>query len=203
LQILEVVFFQRWRVLSLRYFNPIGAHSSGRIGEYPKGIPKNIIPYLSQVAIGKLEKFSVFGDDYPTPDGSAIRDYSHVVDIAEGKHSELSFSSFHSLFSPGHLAALSAIEAGKVSTGFNPFNLGCGKGISVFEMLRGFSAACGKEIPFAITPRRAGDVPRTCADPSKAEETFGWKATRGVKEMCEDSWRWQKMNPNGYEESEK
>lgn len=187
----------------MRYFNPIGAHSSGRIGEYPKGVPKNIMPYLSQVAIGKLEKFSVFGDDYPTPDGSAIRDYAHVVDIAEGKHSYPYFSRFLSTFFPGHLAALSAIEASKISVGFNPYNLGCGKGISVFEMVKGFSEACGKEVPYVITPRRSGDVSQTCADPSKAEKEFGWKATRGVKEMCEDSWRWQKMNPSGYDEAEK
>lgn len=140
---------------------------------------------MSQVAIGKLKYLQVFGNDYPTPDGTPIRDYSHVVDIAVG-----------------HLAALNKIASSDVSSGFTPYNLGCGAGISVFEMIEGFKKACGFDIPYEVGPRRSGDVARTCANPAKAERELGWKATRGVKEMCEDSWRWQKMNPNGYEEPE-
>lgn len=177
-------FFKRWTVVSLRYFNPIGSHVSGKIGEYPKGVPQSLIPYLSQVAIGKLKVLKVFGNDYPTADGTATRDYAHVVDIADG-----------------HTAALNKLASGGLTKGFLPFNLGCGVGISVFEIIDGFSKACGMPVPYEIVERRQGDVAETCADPSKAERELGWKANRGVKEMCEDSWRWQKNNPNGFESS--
>jgi UDP-glucose 4-epimerase len=172
--------FQRWKIVALRYFNPIGAHLSGKIGEHPKDVPKNLIPFMSQVAIGKLKVLKVFGSDYPTRDGTPIRDYSHVVDIAEG-----------------HVAALAAIGS-KFSNGFNVFNLGNGGGFSVLEMIENFSKACGLNVRYEIAPRRQGDVAATCADPGKAARELGWKAKRGLKEMCEDSWRWQKNNPNGF-----
>ena len=140
---------------------------------------------MTQVAIGKLKVLQVFGNDYPTPDGSPIRDYAHVVDIAEG-----------------HVAALVKLEEGGIAKGFSPFNLGRGSGVSVFEMIEGFTKGCGVDIPYEISPRRKGDVSQTCADPSKAERELGWKAKRGAKEMCKDSWRWQKNNPNGYEKTD-
>lgn len=168
-----------WNVILLRYFNPVGAHESGRIGEDPKGIPNNLMPYISQVAVGKLEKLGVFGDDYDTPDGTGVRDYIHVVDLAVG-----------------HVKAVDYLAA---NPGLDVINLGTGVGYSVLDMVKAFSKACGKELPYEIKPRRAGDIAMCYADPAKAEKVLGWKATRGLDEMCADSWRWQSQNPNGYE----
>ena len=159
-------------VILLRYFNPVGAHESGRIGEDPKGIPNNLMPYISQVAVGKLEKLGVFGDDYDTPDGTGVRDYIHVVDLAKG-----------------HVKAIDYIFS----------NLGTGVGYSVLDMVKAFGKACGKEIPYEIKPRRAGDIAMCYADPAKAAKVLGWKAEKGLDEMCADTWRWQSQNPNGYE----
>lgn len=169
-----------WSISLLRYFNPIGAHSSGRIGEDPNGIPNNLTPFITQVAVGKLENLRVFGDDYPTPDGTGIRDYIHVVDLALGH--------------------LKAIERVMVSTGVEAYNLGTGKGYSVLEMIRAFEQVSGRNIPYTIVDRRPGDVAVCYADPSKAERELGWVAERGIEEMCADAWRWQLHNPNGYEE---
>ncbi|HJA43266.1 MAG TPA: UDP-glucose 4-epimerase GalE [Candidatus Dorea stercoravium] len=169
-----------WNVILLRYFNPVGAHKSGRIGEDPKGIPNNLMPYISQVAVGKLEKLGVFGNDYDTPDGTGVRDYIHVVDLAIG-----------------HVKAINYIFT---DPGLDVINLGTGQGYSVLDMVKAFSRACGKEIPYEIKPRREGDIAMCYADPSKAARVLGWKAERGLDEMCEDTWRWQSQNPNGYEE---
>lgn len=169
-----------WNVTLLRYFNPIGAHKSGRIGENPNGIPNNLMPYITQVAIGKLPTLSVFGDDYDTPDGTGVRDYIHVVDLAEG-----------------HVKALDNIlEGGK---GVQVFNLGTGHGYSVLDIVKAFEKASGKQIPYKIVERRPGDIATCYSDPSKAKEVLGWEAKRGLAEMCEDSWRWQSQNPNGFE----
>lgn len=168
-----------WNVILLRYFNPVGAHESGRIGEDPKGIPNNLMPYISQVAVGKLEKLGVFGDDYDTPDGTGVRDYIHVVDLAVG-----------------HVKAVDYLAK---NPGLDVINLGTGVGYSVLDMVKAFSKACGKNLPYEIKPRRAGDIAMCYADPAKAEKVLGWKATRGLDEMCADSWRWQSQNPNGYE----
>jgi UDP-glucose 4-epimerase len=170
---------QEWSVALLRYFNPIGAHPSGRIGEDPNGIPNNLMPYITQVAVGKLTELKVFGDDYPTSDGTGIRDYIHVVDLALG-----------------HLKALEKVMA---STGVDAYNLGTGRGYSVLEVVKAFEKASGKKIPYTIVERRPGDVPALYADPTKAEKVLGWRAERGIDEMCQDSWRWQSQNPNGYE----
>ena len=170
-----------WNVILLRYFNPVGAHKSGRIGEDPKGIPNNLMPYISQVAGGKLEKLGVFGNDYNTPDGTGVRDYIHVVDLAIG-----------------HVKAINYIFT---NPGLDVINLGTGVGYSVLDMVKAFSKACGKEIPYEIKPRRAGDIDMCYADPSKALKVLGWKAERGLDEMCEDTWRWQSQNPNGYREA--
>lgn len=167
-----------WNVVLLRYFNPVGAHESGRIGEDPKGIPNNLMPYISQVAVGKLEKLGVFGDDYDTPDGTGVRDYIHVVDLAIG-----------------HVKAIDYILT---NPGLEVINLGTGVGYSVLDMVKAFSKACGKEIPYEIKPRRAGDIAMCYADPKKAKEVLGWEAKRGLDEMCADTWRWQSQNPNGY-----
>ena len=167
-----------WNVILLRYFNPVGAHKSGRIGEDPKGIPNNLMPYISQVAVGKLEKLGVFGDDYDTPDGTGVRDYIHVVDLAVG-----------------HVKAIDYIFT---NPGLDVINLGTGVGYSVLDMVKAFSKACGKEIPYEIKPRRAGDIAMCYADPAKALKVLGWKAEHGLDEMCEDTWRWQSANPNGY-----
>lgn len=167
-----------WNVVLLRYFNPVGAHESGRIGEDPKGIPNNLMPYISQVAVGKLEKLGVFGDDYDTPDGTGVRDYIHVVDLAIG-----------------HVKAIDYILT---NPGLDVINLGTGVGYSVLDMVKAFSEACGKEIPYEIKPRRAGDIAMCYADPKKAKEVLGWEAKRGLDEMCADTWRWQSQNPNGY-----
>ena len=168
-----------WKVVLLRYFNPIGAHKSGLIGEDPKGIPNNLVPYVAQVAIGKLKCLGVFGNDYDTPDGTGVRDYIHVVDLAKG-----------------HVAAIKKVE--KTEPGVLIYNLGTGKGYSVLDVVHAFEKACGKDIPYEIKPRRAGDIATCYADPTKAKNELGWVAQYGIEEMCEDSWRWQTMNPNGY-----
>lgn len=170
-----------WNVTLLRYFNPIGAHKSGRIGENPNGIPNNLMPYITQVAIGKREFLSVYGDDYDTHDGTGVRDYIHVVDLAEG-----------------HVKAVENILEG--SKGVQIFNLGTGIGYSVLDIVKAFNKAYGKELPYKIAPRRAGDIATCYSDPSKAEKILGWKAKRGIEEMCEDSWRWQSTNPNGFDD---
>ena len=167
-----------WHVMLLRYFNPVGAHESGRIGEDPKGIPNNLMPYISQVAVGKLDHLNVFGNDYDTPDGTGVRDYIHVADLADG-----------------HVKALAHIEE---KPGVRIFNLGTGKGYSVLDMVAAFSRACGHEIPYEIAPRRAGDIAVCYADPSKAHVQLGWKAVRTLDDMCMDAWRWQNANPDGY-----
>lgn len=168
----------QWNVILLRYFNPIGAHKSGTMGENPNGIPNNLMPYITQVAVGKLKELSVFGDDYDTPDGTGVRDYIHVVDLAVG-----------------HVKALKKIEEG---AGLCIYNLGTGVGYSVLDIVKNFEKASGVKIPYVIKGRRAGDIATCYSDASKAERELGWKAERGVLEMCEDSWRWQKNNPNGY-----
>ena len=168
----------QWNVVLLRYFNPVGAHKSGRIGEDPKGIPNNLMPYISQVAVGKLEKLGVFGNDYDTPDGTGVRDYIHVVDLAVG-----------------HVKAINYILT---NPGLDVINLGTGTGYSVLDMAKAFGRACGKEIPYEIKPRREGDIAMCYADPAKAYKVLGWKAERGLEEMCEDTWRWQSQNPQGY-----
>lgn len=160
----------------LRYFNPIGAHESGRIGEDPNGIPNNLLPYVAQVAVGKLEKVGVFGNDYDTPDGTGVRDYIHVVDLARG-----------------HVAALQ-----HMTPGANVYNLGTGRGVSVLEIIKAFSRACGRDLPYEIKPRRAGDIAACYADCSKAERELGWRAELSIEDACRDSWRWQSQNPNGY-----
>ncbi|MDO4621887.1 MAG: UDP-glucose 4-epimerase GalE [Eubacteriales bacterium] len=167
-----------WNVILLRYFNPIGAHKSGLIGEDPKGIPNNLLPYVAQVAIGKLPKINVFGNDYPTPDGTGVRDYIHVVDLAIG-----------------HVKAVEKLAA---KEGVFVCNLGTGNGYSVLDVIHAFEKACGKELPYEIQPRRAGDIATCYAECAKAEKELGWKAQYGIDEMCEDSWRWQSQNPNGY-----
>lgn len=167
-----------WNIILLRYFNPIGAHKSGLIGEDPKGIPNNLAPYITQVASGKLEVLGVFGDDYDTPDGTGVRDYIHVVDLAVGH--------------------VKAIEHLKAAPGVCTYNLGTGCGYSVLDLVKAFSAACGKDIPYVVKPRRPGDIAACYADPALARKELGWTAQRGIEEMCEDAWRWQKGNPNGY-----
>ena len=167
-----------WNVILLRYFNPIGAHKSGKIGENPNGIPNNLMPYITQVAVGKLPKLGVFGNDYPTPDGTCIRDYIHVLDLATG-----------------HVKALERL---KKNAGLDIYNLGTGIEYSVLDVIHNFEAATGITIPFEFKPRRAGDIPVNYSNADKAWKELGWKAQYGIKEMCEDSWRWQSNNPNGY-----
>lgn len=167
-----------WNVILLRYFNPIGAHKSGNIGENPNGIPNNLMPYITQVAVGKLKELGVFGNDYPTPDGTCIRDYIHVVDLALG-----------------HVKALKKIEE---KAGLCIYNLGTGIGYSVLDVIHNFEEATGVKIPYSIKPRRAGDIPENYSNVEKAYKELGWKAQYGIKEMCEDSWRWQSRNPEGY-----
>ncbi len=164
----------------LRYFNPVGAHESGRIGEDPNGIPNNLMPYISQVAIGKLEKLNVFGSDYDTKDGTGVRDFIHVVDLAKG-----------------HVAALKKFDT---PCGLQIYNLGTGQGYSVFEMLHAFERVVGKKIPYEVIARREGDVPVCYADPEKAVIELDWRATKNIDDMCADTWRWQQMNPNGYDD---
>lgn len=167
-----------WNLALLRYFNPVGAHPSGKIGEDPNDIPNNLMPYISQVAVGKLEKLSVFGDDYPTEDGTGVRDYIHVVDLAVG-----------------HLKALEALEK---NPGLLTYNLGTGKGYSVLEVVNAFEEATGQDVPYQITDRRPGDIAACYADPQKASEELGWEAERDLVDMCRDVWRWQSQNPEGY-----
>lgn len=169
-----------WNVMLLRYFNPIGAHESGRIGEDPKGIPNNLVPYIAQVAIGKLDHLNVFGDDYNTPDGTGVRDYIHVVDLAKG-----------------HVKAMKKLEA---KEGVSIYNLGTGVGYSVLDVLHAYEKACGKTLKYEIQPRRAGDIATCYSDCTKAKEELGWAAEKGIEEMCADSWKWQSMNPDGYRE---
>ena len=165
-------------VALLRYFNPIGAHESGLIGEDPNGIPNNLVPYIAQVAVGKLEKLHVYGNDYPTPDGTGVRDYIHVVDLAKG-----------------HVAALKKLDT---KCGLFVCNLGTGKGYSVLDILHAYEKACGKTLPYVIDPRRPGDIAECYADPAKALNEMGWRAQYGIEEMFASSWKWQSMNPNGY-----
>lgn len=169
-----------WNVVLLRYFNPIGAHKSGRIGENPNGIPNNLMPYITQVAVGKRPYLGVFGNDYDTHDGTGVRDYIHVVDLARG-----------------HVCALSAIER---SCGIAIYNLGTGKGYSVLDIVKSFENVNGVKVPYQIQPRRAGDIATCYSNPDKAKVELGWEAQYGIEEMCRDSWNWQKNNPNGYDE---
>jgi UDP-glucose 4-epimerase len=168
-----------WSIALLRYFNPVGAHRSGRIGEDPRGIPNNLMPYISQVAVGRREHLNVFGNDYPTPDGTGVRDYIHVVDLAQG-----------------HVKAVEKLAEGP---GVRVWNLGTGRGYSVVEMAKAFEQASGRPVPYRFAPRRAGDVAQCYADPAKAERELGWKARFGLEDMCADTWRWQSANPNGFE----
>ncbi|MBT4034106.1 MAG: UDP-glucose 4-epimerase GalE [Candidatus Marinimicrobia bacterium] len=171
---------KEWDIALLRYFNPVGAHSSGQIGEDPNGIPNNLMPYISQVAVGKLEKLSVYGDDYETTDGTGVRDYIHVVDLAQG-----------------HLKALNHLM---IKPGLVTINLGTGQGYSVLEMVKAFESASGQAVAYQIVDRRAGDIAECYADTKKAADVLGWKAAKGLKEMCVDAWRWQSNNPHGYSE---
>jgi UDP-glucose 4-epimerase len=168
-----------WQIALLRYFNPVGAHESGQIGEDPNGIPNNLFPFIAQVAVGKLKELPIFGNDYPTPDGTGIRDYIHVVDLSRG-----------------HLKALENL---RTNPGLVKYNLGTGQGYSVLEAVAAFSKACGKPIPYKIVDRRPGDVASCYADPSLAQRELGWQADKGLTEMCADTWRWQVNNPSGYE----
>ena len=172
-----------WTVILLRYFNPVGAHESGLIGEDPGGIPNNLTPYITQVAVGKLKEVGVFGNDYDTPDGTGVRDYIHVMDLADG-----------------HVKALQKFND---KPDVYVYNLGTGHGYSVLDMVHAFSRAVGREIPYVIKPRRPGDIAACYADPAKAKKELGWEAKRGIDEMCADSWRWQSMNPNGYRDAKK
>ena len=170
-----------WNVVLLRYFNPIGAHKSGLIGEDPAGIPNNLLPFVAQVAVGRRPELSVFGNDYPTPDGTGVRDYIHVVDLAIG-----------------HLRAIEKIEKNP-KLGLKVYNLGTGHGYSVLQIVKAFEKASGRPVPYKICPRRPGDIAECWADPALAAKELGWKAERGIEEMCEDTWRWQSRNPFGYE----
>ncbi|MBQ7595304.1 MAG: UDP-glucose 4-epimerase GalE, partial [Clostridia bacterium] len=169
---------KEWSIVILRYFNPIGAHESGLIGENPNGLPNNLLPYVAQVAVGKLPQLSVFGDDYETPDGTGVRDYIHVVDLASGH--------------------IKAVEKALNTNEINVYNLGTGTGYSVFEIIRAFEKASGKKINYKVVDRRPGDLAECYSDPSKAFKELGWKAERDLAKMCEDSWRWQSNNPNGF-----
>lgn len=171
----------RWRVALLRYFNPVGAHESGQIGEDPNGIPNNLLPYITQVAVGKLPELAVFGNDYPTVDGTGVRDYIHVVDLAEG-----------------HLAALAALNAQHTRPGTHVWNLGTGQGYSVLQMVQAFEAASSRAVPYRLAPRRPGDIATCYADPTKAATELGWTARRDLYTMMRDAWRWQSQNPDGY-----
>jgi UDP-glucose 4-epimerase len=168
-----------WRIALLRYFNPVGAHPSGTIGEDPSGIPNNLMPFIAQVAVGRRDKLLVFGDDYPTPDGTPLRDYIHVEDLAAG-----------------HIAALARLA--QVEDPVSTWNLGTGHGTSVFEVLHAFEKAVGHELPYEVVGRRAGDLPESFADPTRANDELGWSAKRTIEDMCVDQWRWQSANPNGY-----
>ncbi len=172
---------ESWNLISLRYFNPVGAHPSGKIGEDPNDIPNNLMPYISQVAVGKLDTLSVFGNDYATIDGTGVRDFIHVTDLAQG-----------------HVAALDYLKHQSQNLGFLPINLGTGKGTSVLELVRAFSEVSGKDIPFQFAGRRAGDIASCYASADKARTLLGWEANLSITDMCQDTWRWQSMNPNGY-----
>lgn len=175
-----------WNIMILRYFNPIGAHPSGRMGEDPRGVPNNLMPFVAQVCVGRRPKLSVFGDDYDTPDGTGVRDYIHVVDLARG-----------------HVAALENLYSSFSSSGkCQAVNLGTGQGVSVLDLVRGMERATGRPVPYVVTPRRPGDVASVYADPTLAQQELGWSAELGLKEMCEDTWRWQSLHPYGYNESE-
>lgn len=171
----------RWSLIPLRYFNPVGAHPSGQIGEDPNDIPNNLMPYISQVAVGKLDQLSIFGNDYPTVDGTGVRDFIHVTDLAQG-----------------HVAALNYLTQQQQGLGFLPINLGTGKGTSVLELLTAFSAVSGQNIPFRFVERRAGDIASCYASADKAQALLGWKASLSITDMCQDTWHWQSINPNGY-----
>ena len=173
---------QNFHPVLLRYFNPIGAHPSGLIGEDPNGIPNNLVPYIAKVAVGKLEKVHVFGNDYPTPDGTGVRDYIHVVDLARG-----------------HVAAIKKLEQ---KPGLFICNLGTGHGYSVLDVIHAFSKACGRELPYVIDPRRPGDIAECWCDPGKAKRELGWEAQYGIEDMCAHSWNWQSHNPDGYKTAE-
>jgi UDP-glucose 4-epimerase len=179
-EILEDIYWSdhQWSIAALRYFNPVGAHASARLGEDPNGIPSNLMPYMTQVAVGKLEKLHIYGADYNTPDGTGVRDYIHVVDLAQG-----------------HVKAIEKILG---STGFEAYNLGTGIGCSVLDMVGAFEKATGQRIPYCIGDRRPGDIAICYADPTKAERELGWRAQKSIQQMCEDAWRWQKNNPNGF-----
>ena len=168
-----------WQIALLRYFNPVGAHSSGEIGEDPNGIPNNLFPYIAQVAVGRLPKLAVYGNDYPTRDGTGVRDYIHVVDLARG-----------------HLKALAKLQS---QPGLVTYNLGTGRGYTVLEARAAFEKACGRPIPYEVVARRPGDIAACYADPAKAHRELGWKAEKGLDEMCADAWRWQVKNPAGYQ----
>jgi UDP-glucose 4-epimerase len=180
-QILEDLFQSdnAWNIARLRYFNPVGAHESGLIGEDPNGVPNNLMPYVAQVAVGKREKLSIYGGDWPTPDGTGVRDYIHVVDLARG-----------------HLAALDTLR--RDGRGFT-VNLGTGRGYSVLEVVEAYKRASGKPVPYQIVDRRPGDIAACYADPALAASLLGWRAQYGIERMCEDSWRWQSMNPDGFQ----
>ena len=169
---------ERWRIATLRYFNPVGAHESGLIGEDPNGIPNNLVPYIAQVAVGRLAQLSVFGDDYPTRDGTGVRDYIHVCDLARG-----------------HLSALDYLEYVR---GYHTFNLGTGKGSTVLEVIKAFEQASGKSVPYTIVDRRPGDIAACYAEPSYAKHSLNWEAEHGLERMMQDTWRWQQQNPQGY-----
>ena len=185
-----------WNLIPLRYFNPVGAHSSGQIGEDPNDIPNNLMPYISQVAVGKLEKLSIFGNDYSTVDGTGVRDFIHVTDLAQGHVAALNYLQQH--------AGLKNISSDKdsldknSSVGFLPINLGTGKGTSVLELVTAFSEVSGQDIPYQFSARRAGDIASCYASADKAKELLGWEAKLSITEMCQDTWRWQSINPNGY-----
>ncbi|WDP89426.1 MAG: UDP-glucose 4-epimerase GalE [Desulfobacter sp.] len=168
----------QWHICLLRYFNPVGAHHSGLIGEDPRGLPNNLMPYIARVAVGQLPKVNVFGNDYDTPDGTGVRDFIHVTDLARG-----------------HICSLPKLMA---TPGVQIYNLGTGQGYSVLEMIRGFEKACGHDIPYEITPRRPGDIAACWADPSRAQKELGWKARKTMEDMCRDTWHWQQKNPEGY-----
>jgi len=172
-----------WKAIMLRYFNPVGAHPSGDIGEDPSGIPNNLMPYVAQVAVGARAKLSVFGNDYNTKDGTGVRDYIHVMDLAIG-----------------HVAAVKKLDDPKLQ-GWKPYNLGTGNGNSVLEVVKAFETASGRKVPYEMAPRRGGDIATTYADCSLAEKELGWKAEKSLDEMCADTWRWQSKNPNGFRAS--
>lgn len=167
-----------WNIIILRFFNPVGAHPSGQIGEDPKGIPNNLMPYVTQVAVGKLSQLSIYGNDYDTPDGTGVRDYIHIVDLAKG-----------------HVSSLNQLER---NCGLQIYNLGCGRGYSVLDVVNGMKRASGRDIPYKVVGRREGDVPKCYADVSKAEREMGWRAVKNMEEMCTDAWRWQMNNPQGF-----